>query len=152
MTWPTFWKKITFFVVDNFQQFWQFWQFWQLLTIFDSLDNFGEFLHFLRVLTIFDNFWQFWQFWQFFTNFDSFDNFLEFWHFWEFWQFLTILTIFDTGQHSQFLRCFAQVPLFIFFKNVKNIFKISKTIDSDSRTKNIQHNTDRAHIYWLLQL
>ena len=99
-------------IFDNFVNFCQFWQFLTILTI----------------LTISDNFYNCQFFWIFLTtsdNCDSLDNFdpndkdnpSDLWHLrhrLQFWQlrtwihdnlcYLTIKS--DTGQHSQFLRCF----------------------------------------------
>ena len=112
-------------ISDNFQQSQQF---LKILTIFYNFDKFWQFWPFLTILTIFktfdnlDNFYIFWQFWQFRQLL------LPFWqlkrqswrlvtlerHWLQFWQLRTwihdnlcYLTInCDTGQHSQFLRCF----------------------------------------------
>ena len=80
------------------------WQLWQFVTTLTISDNF-------------DNFWQLWQFQTTVTISDNFDKSRELWllrHWLQFWQlrtwildnlcYLTIKS--DTGQHSQFLRCF----------------------------------------------
>ena len=106
--WSDFLMTIFMTIFDNFDDNFS-WQF--LMTIFDA--NF--LLQFL--MTIFeDNFW-----WQFSANFQIFKKFSDFWkflwhlrHWLHFWQLRTwiqanlcYLTInCDTGQHSQFLRCF----------------------------------------------
>ena len=100
-------------IFDNFCNFWQFLTvfntFWQFLTMFTFLSTF------------LDIFWQCFTFWQFLTIFDNVDNWKDspedLWHlrYWlQFWHLrnwihdnLCYLTInCDTGQHSQFLRCF----------------------------------------------
>ena len=108
------WQLLMTIFDDNF--WWQF-----LMTFFDQ-NVWWQFL-----MTIFDNFWQFRQFWQFliiFYNWDNWDNFektvLETCDIETLIAFLTIenlnsdnysyLTInWDTGQHSQFLRCLLQL-------------------------------------------
>ena len=106
------WQCLTFF--DNVWHFWQFfdnfdnfniclqfWQFWQFLTIGDNLHNSDNcFYHF-------DN-WK-----------DNPGNLLHLRHWLHFWQlrtwihdnrcYLTIKS--DTGQHSQFLRCFSHYQM-----------------------------------------
>ena len=101
MTWPIFWQFL------NCGQFWMI------------LDNAGQFW------TILDNFWWFFTILTpetIETIFDNFDNWkdspVDLWHLrhrLQFWQlktwihdnhfYLTIKS--DTGQHSQFLRCFS---------------------------------------------
>ena len=121
-----FWQFSTMLTIfDNFQQYWfLFWQclqFLTILTIFDNFDKFGQF-------------WPFLQFWQFLTIqtidnlFNNFDNcFFPFWQLkrqsWiivkfetliinltienlNSWQYFSLTFNCDTGQHSQFLRCF----------------------------------------------
>ena len=121
-------------IFDNFDHFQQSWQFLTIFTIFDNLNNFWQFWHILTILTIFTIFCNFDKFkflLQFLTIGDNFhnsdncfchfdnwkDNPGDLWHLrhWlQFWQLRTwIHDIFcymtincDTGQHSQFLRCF----------------------------------------------
>ena len=87
---------------------WNIWsEWWGDMTISDNFDNSENF----------KNFWQLWQFLTTLISFDNFDNPRDLWLlrlWWQFWQlrtwihsslcYLTIKS--DTGQHSQFLRCF----------------------------------------------
>ena len=95
---------MTFLMTNLWWQFW--WQFFMTIltteTIFENFDNFENWDNW-------DNFWQFWQLKR------------QSWRLVTFETLRTILTIeklnsvnhsyltinFDTGQHSQFLRCFA---------------------------------------------
>ena len=83
-------------------------QFWQFLTFLDNFNNFGQFQQFWTISTIFDNFWQFWQLGIFLTILTIEKTVLETGDNWEpeLMKIIVYLTInYDTGQHSQFLRC-----------------------------------------------
>ena len=96
-------------IFDNSGQVEIFWQFWQFLTILTILIIL-IILIILTILEVLDNFYNY--------NFDNDnDNHRDVWplrHWLQFWQLRTWihdslcdLTIkSDTGQHSQFLRCF----------------------------------------------
>ena len=111
-----FWQFLTILTIfDNFGKFWQFWPFLQFFTIFTILkfiynfDYLWHFLQFLTILTIIDNSYNC------FYHFDNWkDNPGDLWHLRQFFQLrigihdnLCYLTVTcDTGQHSQFVRCF----------------------------------------------
>ena len=99
---------------------WQLWQFLKTKTISDNFDNLRQLWLFLTTLTISDNF----------------DNPGDLWllrHWLQFWQlrtwihdslcYLTIKS--DTGQHSQFLRCF--ICLRNFFLCLRNFLYVCRT-------------------------
>ena len=86
--------------------------------IFGRFSDFLKIFRFLKDFQIFGRFSDFWRIFRFLEDFQIFERFSDFWTILGLVTFETLITILtidnlcyltincDTGQHSQFLRCF----------------------------------------------